>query len=91
MKITTKLNPINPNLLMITFDVGKDSLYAYTELPLQANALNAVEETIPNRNQPILKALEQFGHMARQHGFAGLCVLCEPTGGYERRLLRLAR
>jgi hypothetical protein len=91
MKTTTKLNPINPNLLQITFDVGKDSLYAYTELPLAANARNGVEETIPNRNVPILKALEHFKTLALQHGLAGLCVLCEPTGGYERRLLRLAR
>lgn len=91
MKTTTKLNPINPNLLKITFDIGKDSLYAYTELPLAAQALNCIEETIPNRNQPILKALEQFKGLAAEHGFTGVCVLCEPTGGYERRLLRLAR
>ena len=40
MKTTTKLNPINPNLLQITFDVGKEALYAYTELPLATNALD---------------------------------------------------
>ena len=91
MKTTTKLSRINPNLLKVTFDVGKDGLYAYTELPLQANALNCIEETIPNRNQPVLKALEQFKSLAVQNGFTGLCILCEPTGGFERRLLRLAR
>jgi hypothetical protein len=91
MKTTTKLNPINPNLLPITFDVGMDSLYAYTELPLATNARDCVEQTISNRNLPILKALEHFKSLALQHGLAGLCVLCEPTGGYERRLLRLAR
>jgi len=91
MKTTTQLNPINPNLLQITFDVGKDSLYAYTEVPLTGHAVNCLEETIPNRNQPILKALDQFKSLALQHGFAGICVLCEPTGGFERRLLRLAR
>lgn len=91
MKTTTKLNPINPNLLRLTFDIGKDSLYAYTEVSREANAVDCIEETIPNRNAPILKALEQFKTLAAKHGFAGLCVLCEPTGGYERRLLRLAR
>jgi transposase len=91
MKTTTRINPINPNLLQLTFDVGKDHLYAYTELPLADHALDCVEETIPNRNQPILKALDQFKALARQHGFAGLCILCEPTGGFERRLLRLSR
>jgi len=34
MKTTTQIHPLNPNLLPITFDVGQDSLYAYTELPL---------------------------------------------------------
>jgi transposase len=91
MKTTTRISPINPNLLSVTFDAGKDALYAYTELPAQANAVNCLEETIANRNQPILKALEQFKNLAVQQGYAGLCVLCEPTGGYERRLLRLAR
>ena len=91
MKTTTRINPINPNLLKVTFDIGKDSLYAYTELPLADHAADCLEETLPNRNQPILKALERFQALATQHGFAGLCVLCEPTGGWERRLLRLAR
>lgn len=91
MKTTTKLSAINPNLLKVTFDVGRDALYAYTELPLQANAVNCVEETIPNRNAPVIKALEQFKQMALKNGFTDLCILCEPSGGYERRLLRLAR
>lgn len=91
MKATTKIHSINPNLLPVTFDVGRDWLYAYTEIPLQASAVNCLEETIANRNAPILKALNQFKELALQYGFAGLCVLCEPTGGFERRLLRLAR
>ena len=91
MKSTTKLTCINPKLLRVPFDIGKDHLYAYSELPLQANAVQCLEQTIPNRNQPILKALEQFKSLALQHGFTGLCILCEPTGGFERRLLRLAR
>ena len=91
MKTTIHLNSINSNLLKVTFDVGKDTLYAYTELPLGTNAHKAVEEVLPNRNEPILKGLAQFKALATEHGLAGLCILCEPTGGYERRLLRLAR
>jgi len=91
MKATTKLSLINPKLLRVPFDIGKDHLYAYTEVPLQANAVECIEQTLPNRNQPILKALEQFKALALKHGYQGLCILCEPTGGFERRLLRLAR
>jgi transposase len=91
MKTTTRISRINPNLLPVTFDVGKDSLFAYTELPLADNAANCIEETVANRNAPVLKALDQFKAMAIQHGFEGLCILCEPTGGFENRLLCLAR
>lgn len=91
MKTTIQINAINPNLLKLTFDVGKESLYAYTELPLAGHAINIVEQTVSNRNQAIIKSLDQFKKLALENGFAGLCVLCEPTGGFERRLLRLAR
>jgi hypothetical protein len=91
MKTTIRLCPINPNLLPVTFDVGKAALFAYTEVPLAHNAANCLEETVPNRNASILKALDQFHTLATQHGFKGLCILCEPTGGFENRLLRLAR
>lgn len=91
MKTTIHLNSLNSNLLKITFDVGKDHLYAYTELPLGSNAHKAIEEVLPNRNEPILKVLAQFKSLATEQGLNGVCILCEPTGGYERRLLRLAR
>lgn len=91
MKTTTRIHTINAKLLPVTFDTGKDSLYAYTEVPQAGNAVSVVEETIANRNTPIINALEQFKKLAADNGFSGLCVLCEPTGGFERRLLRLAR
>ena len=91
MKCTIQLQRINSNLLQVTVDVGRDSLYAYSELPLQNNAVRALEEVIPNRNQPILQFLDQLAAIAREHHFADLCILCEPSGGFEQRLLRLAR
>lgn len=91
MKTTTRICPINSNLLRVTFDIGKDSLFAYTELPLANHAVHCVEETVANRSASILKTLDQFHGLALQHGFKGLCILCEPTGGFENKLLRLAR
>jgi transposase len=91
MKTSTRLHPINSNLLSVTFDVGRDDLYAYTETALQSPAVTCHEEVIPNRNAPVIAALAQFKALASQHGFAGLCILCEPSGGFEKRLLRLAR
>ena len=37
VKTTIRISVINPNLLVITFDVGMESLHACAELPLQAN------------------------------------------------------
>jgi hypothetical protein len=91
MKCTIQVQRINSNLLQVTVDVGRDSLYAYSELPLENNAVRALEEIIPNRNQPVLQFLDQLAAIAREHRFAGLCILCEPSGGFEQRLLRLAR
>jgi len=91
MKCTIQVQRINSNLLQVAVDVGRDSLYAYSELPLENNAVRALEEIIPNRNQPVLQFLDQLAAIAREHRFAGLCILCEPSGGFEQRLLRLAR
>jgi transposase len=91
MKTTIQLQRINSNLLQVTVDVGRDSLYAYSELPLENNAVRTLEEVIPNRNQTVLQFLDQLAAIAREHHFAGLCILCEPSGGFEQRLLRLAR
>ena len=75
MKCTIQVQRINSNLLQVTVDVGRDSLYAYSELPLENNAVRALEEIIPNRNQPVLQFLDQLAAIAREHRFAGLCIL----------------
>lgn len=92
MKVSLRLHPSNPNsTLTFTADVGKDHLYFHTEIPLADGADKVVEQTIPNRNRPIQAALQQYAQLAQEHGLPHLRIVCEPTGGYERRLLRLAR
>ncbi|MFT3867095.1 MAG: transposase [Nibricoccus sp.] len=70
----------------IAVDVGQKALDWYGELGAQAH-----QGHIANRNEAILSWLEQLNTHARQHGLGGVRILCEPTGGYERRLLRAAR
>jgi transposase len=92
MNVSLRLHPHNPNsTLSITVDVGKDQLHLHSEIPLAQGADKVLEQTIPNLNRPIQAALAQYAQLATEHGLERLRLVCEPTGGYERRLLRLAR
>ena len=92
MNVSLRLTERNDNsTLSVTADVGKGDLFFYTELPVADGAVKVVQETIGNRNQPIVAALQRYAQLGQEHGFQHLRLVCEPTGGYERRLLRLAR
>ena len=92
MKIKTKLNPSqSQNLLDTAFDVGKERLYYYSEVPGIGSTTDYLEENFFNRNEAVIENLANLKAFARQRGFDGLRIVCEPTGGFERRLLRLAR
>lgn len=70
----------------IAVDVGQKALDWYGEAGEKAHQGN-----IPNRSEAILACLEQLKAEALRQGFGGVRIICEPTGGYERRLLRAAR
>jgi transposase len=70
----------------IAVDVGQNSLDWYGEAAGQAR-----QGHLANRTEAILGWLEQLGAEALRQGFGGIRIICEPTGGYERRMLRAAR
>lgn len=88
------VKPVKPkvnasNLLPICVDVSKDSLSVYGEFEDRGQRL-ALEDRVPNRLNPIECALDRYRDLAVDKGYEGLLVVCEPTGGYERKLLREA-
>jgi transposase len=92
MNVSLRFHTHNPNsTLSVTADVGKDDLHLHTQIPLSQGADKVVELHIANRNRPIQAALAQYAQLAQEHRLEQLRLVCEPTGGYERRLLRLAR
>lgn len=92
MKLHTKLTAVQTeNRLDIAFDVGRDRLYFYGEVPAAGNAVDCFEDDFPNRNQAVCTQLEKLATFASERGYEGLQIICEPTGGFERRLLRFAR
>jgi transposase len=93
MKITTRVEEINANakLLNVSADVSKNTLSYYTEIGEEAGEVRQIEDEGKNSNQAVGDKLSAFEALAHGNGYAGLRVVCEPTGGFERRLLRLAR
>ena len=75
----------------VAVDVSKSSLGWYGELPRGPGQSDTRQGTLDNRNEAILAWLEQLAALAVQQGYGGVRIICEPTGGYERRLLRAAR
>jgi transposase len=46
---------------------------------------------IERKANQIEEQINELSCYAEEHELDGLCVVCEPTGGYDRELLRLAR
>ncbi len=85
---TTKKTPVVQldQVIDICVDVSKDKLNAYFEL-----GDLAFDDELPNTTRQIEKKLREYARMAKEHGLETLRVVCEPSGGYQSKLLRTAR
>ena len=77
-------------VLLLAADVSKDTLHLFSRFPSGPRQVT-VEDIVPNRTAPVEAALARVQGLAREHGLAGVRVLCEPSGGYEQLYLTLAR
>lgn len=96
LKIEHAPRTVNPSdQLLCCFDVSKDSLSLCAEQPAESRSETPprcrIEDTIPNQTGAIEAMLSRLTSLAEEAGLEGLCVLAEPTGGYERKLLDSAR
>jgi transposase len=91
MNVTPVLEEVKTSkMLMVCCDVCKDSVEVYGLLGEEGRRFE-LKETLTNRTKAIDGALKRYMELAEQHGYQAVCVVCEPTGGYERHLLALAR
>ena len=89
MKLSHKSYKINTSeLLTVAFDVSKDTLNCYSEFN---NKTSILEDSFVNRSSTIQTKLQELLVFAKSHGLSGLHITCEPTGGYEKKLLKTAR
>lgn len=91
MKVTHSLDPINPAaVLNVGVDVSKDKLNVHFELR-QGRAVTAYDDEFGNRTSTIEHKLDGIAQLAMEHGYTQTRVICEPTSGYETKLLKTAR
>ena len=75
---------------VVGFDVSAKTLNWYTEEPGADGRILERQSRIVNRTGAIGELLQGLSELADRQG-KGLLVACEPSGGYERKLMRLAR
>lgn len=90
MMISTHHVDVHPDdELLACFDVSKASLNLFTRFE-RADRIYCIEDEIPNSTNGIEYLLTRLSGIAREAHLKHLRVLCEPTGGYEQKLLRTA-
>ena len=89
MNITYKIDKIKKNnWLNIAFDVSKDDLHMYTETGVET--ISCIADSFANKTDVILDKLEHLQELAMREGYDGIHIVCEPSGGYESKLMTLA-
>ena len=87
MRISQKTQECNKNQTMdISVDVHKDSLNFFFEA-----GNKEYSDDCPNRTTAIMGKLEAYQRIGAVQGMETMRVLCEPTGQYHNKLLRIAR
>lgn len=90
MKVTVSESELKlDNKLCVAFDVGKSTLDSYA--PFSSGHLQLMmTDRFDNRSNAVRGALLGYQKLAADNGLEGVHVVCEPTGGCERTLLRIA-
>ena len=70
----------------VSVDVHKEELYSLARVPGKEYS-----EQFANKTPRIRKIIKDYQAIANEHGFKQIRIICEPTGVYDRKLLRAAR
>ena len=89
MQFNTKINTIKvENNLAIAFDVSQNKLNCYSQWG--DKIIHFFEDEFKNRIPVIEAKFRSLHDYAIKNGFNGLHVICEPSGGYEQKLMQTA-
>lgn len=89
-----KFNLANPkevveSFVCISCDISHDKLDFCSKLTINGK-LTEIDGNIANREREIREMLLQIEALAKAAGIDKVMVACEPTGGYEKKLMRIA-
>ena len=90
IKIIKTKDQLDNKSLDIAFDVSGKSL-DYSSYCMTKRGKELWQGALSNRAGPIKKELMELDSLARENGYPGIRVLCEATGVYHRRLLKVAK
>jgi len=91
MKITIASEKVkHAGSLVVGFDVGQSKLNALSRVEVDGRLVQ-LEDELRNRTDTIRRCLLKYSEHAAAYGLGNVHVVCEPTGGCERKLLRTAR
>jgi transposase len=97
MILTSKIAKIDTtNKMHVAFDVSYRTIEYFSEVSgkIAGNSCKEVVEVqdeINNTTRDIKKTFRELADLAKQRGYSGLHIVCEPTGSYSDALMRLAR
>jgi len=90
MKIIKKSSEhIDNDALLACYDVGKDTLSFHSSYNINNEDVIA-NDWVDNRPGHLQHHFTQLEQLREQSGKKKIVVICEPSGGYERQLLKAA-
>lgn len=97
MESTFRIERVNTRReLLLAIDVSKSTLEFRSDVPESEDSegrrvVRSLQGSVARRSGPIVKLLMDMQQVAREYGYEHVRVLCEPTGGFEQPVLRMAR
>ena len=91
MKISSTKSEIKPvSQLISAYDVSKFKNNYYSNFE-SAGHNHTLESIVDNDPVSLREHFSSLKQVANEHGMTEVLVVCEPTGGYEKLLLKVAR
>ena len=78
------------NYLIVAYDISKYKHNFYTHFTIDSESMES-EGEIKSPMKSVISHFEDLVKLKETYNFHGVQIVCEPTGGYEKALLRKAR
>jgi len=91
MKTKVKEEKVNiKDELLACYDVSGEEIHFCSEYRREEK-IYSIEDIVSNKTRTIKNHLLELEDISRKLGFKNIHIFCEPTGGYEKKLISVAR